>query len=123
MRQLLFAVIIFTQVTAFALKKDEACQLVKEKKMEVSIIAANIANINTTRTPEGGPYQQQALVCINHKCEIKKDTLVITKYLPDHPDADSQGYVKYPNIDLKNEMDRLIAATQTYDAANKNCTH
>lgn len=47
------------------------------------------ANINTTRTPEGGPYRKK-------NCEVKESSKILTKYEPNHPDANEDGYVSYP---------------------------
>ncbi len=121
MKPLLFVVVMLTQITVFAGISNEDCRVKSEKKMELDIISSNIANVSTTRTPEGGPYQVQSLVCENHKCEIKKSTAGIYKYLPDHPDSDAEGYVKFPKIDLTKEMDNLISATKAYESAEKNC--
>ena len=121
MKPLLFVVILITQITAFAGISNEDCRVKSEKKLELDIISENIANVSTTRTPEGGPYQPQSLVCDNHKCEVKKSTSGTYKYLPDHPDSDAEGYVKFPKIDLSKEMDNLISARKAYEAADKNC--
>ncbi|AZR73883.1 flagellar basal body rod protein FlgC [Anoxybacter fermentans] len=109
------------------------------QRLRMDIISNNIANVNTTRTPEGGPYKRQMPVFAERKPKfvlpkasddirsrigqgvkvvgIKKDTsppkLV---YNPEHPDANEDGYVAMPNIDLVSEMVDMIEATRAYEA-------
>jgi flagellar basal-body rod protein FlgC len=110
------------------------------QRMRMNSISSNIANINTTRTPEGGPYRRKDVVFesmpdarnfgeILGTMDPKKDmqrvqvTDVISdtkapllKYEPDHPDANEEGYVAYPNINLMEEMTNMIQATRAYEA-------
>jgi flagellar basal-body rod protein FlgC len=105
----------------------------------MNAISSNIANINTTRTPEGGPYRRKDVVFeampeqksfgeILHS-EVDRnmnrvqvsDVLVdrgapMMKYEPNHPDANADGYVAYPNINLMEEMTNMIQATRAYEA-------
>lgn len=110
------------------------------QRLRMDIISNNIANVNTTRTAEGGPYKRQMPVFAERLLDlanlaapdsdirnrvgdgvqvtsIKKDTappkLV---YNPDHPDANADGYVATPNINLVNEMVDMIEATRAYEA-------
>ena len=109
------------------------------QRMRMNTISSNIANINTTQTPEGGPYRRKDVV-LESTPEAKsfgeilmnspqKDiarvqvTDVISdqkaphmKYEPDHPDANEEGYVAYPNINLMEEMANMIQATRAYEA-------
>lgn len=92
----------------------------------------NIANINTTRTSDGGPYKRQTVtfeqkdsfdslfqkkigggVEIGH---ISQDNKTNPVYDPSHPDANAEGIVAYPAIDLAAEMTNLIAAQRGYEA-------
>lgn len=109
------------------------------QRTRMNTISSNIANINTTRTPEGGPYRRKDVI-LESMPEAKSfgeiltsapqkdvqrvqvtDVLVdrrapLMKYEPDHPDADENGYVAYPNINLMEEMANMIQATRSYEA-------
>lgn len=110
------------------------------QRMRMNTISSNIANINTTRTPEGGPYRRKD-VLFESMPEVRnfgeilgvnspradmqrvQVTDVISdrkapmlKYEPDHPDANEEGYVAYPNINLMEEMTNMIQATRSYEA-------
>lgn len=108
-------------------------------RMRMNTIASNLANINTTRTPEGGPYRRKDVVfesipdaksfgeiltgpesTAQQRVQVS-DVLVDTKapllkYEPNHPDANEEGYVAYPNIDMMSEMTNMIQATRAYEA-------
>lgn len=109
------------------------------QRMRMNTISSNIANINTTRTPEGGPYrrkdvvfeampeaksfgevlmsQPQRDVARVQVTDVAVDRKAPTmKYEPDHPDADENGYVAYPNINLMEEMANMIQASRAYEA-------
>jgi flagellar basal-body rod protein FlgC len=110
------------------------------QRMRLNAISSNIANIQTTQTPEGGPYRKKEVV-LESMPEVKNfgDILMSTdpksdfqrvqvvdvlsdtkapllKYEPDHPDANDQGYVAYPNINLMEEMTNMIQASRSYEA-------
>ena len=109
------------------------------QRKRMNTISSNIANINTTKTPEGGPYRRKDVVFEAipeaktfgevltttpqrnlSRVEVT-DILVdrkapILKYEPDHADADENGYVAYPNINLMEEMTNMIQATRAYEA-------
>lgn len=102
------------------------------EKLRIDVIAANIANQNTTRTPGGGgPYRPRRVIFKEildmtpggnlgrgvqvERIEIlNRDPRLI--YQPDHPDADANGYVAMPDIDIAAEMVDLISATRSYEA-------
>ncbi len=108
------------------------------ERLRINVISSNIANINTTRTPEGGPYKRKDVVFeaepLNQDSfennlresmdseKVKVTEIVedprppIMKYDPGHPDADANGYVKYPNINIMEEMVNLINASRSYEA-------
>ncbi|MCB0357945.1 MAG: flagellar basal body rod protein FlgC, partial [Bdellovibrionales bacterium] len=96
-------------------------------------------NINTTQTPEGGPYRRKDVVFeaipeaktfgeVLHTLPERNIQRVqvtdvhvdrkapLLKYEPDHPDANPEGYVAYPNINLMEEMANMIQATRAYEA-------
>jgi len=109
------------------------------QRMRMNTISSNIANINTTQTPEGGPYRRKdvvfesmpdsrsfgELVTSSPNADLQRvqvtDVVVdrkapIWKYEPDHPDANEEGMVAYPNINLMEEMANMIQATRSYEA-------
>ena len=132
--------------------------MAQRKRMDVT--ASNIANINTTRTEEGGPYRRQRMVLrasqgkgtFRSIAERWKSKLITTDhrhlrsrrweksigrnigggveaarvvedpappkliYDPAHPDADEEGYVAVPNINIIAEMVEMIAAMRAYEA-------
>jgi len=103
------------------------------ERLRMDTIASNVANANTTRTEEGGPYRRKVAV-FREKLEseigragdgsagveavgIQEDMSPFKKiYDPSHPDADEEGYVELPNVNLLNEMVDMIAATRAYEA-------
>jgi flagellar basal-body rod protein FlgC len=109
------------------------------QRLRMNTISSNIANINTTRTPEGGPYRRKDVVfesmpqtrnfgeiltsLPDRNIERVQVTDIhvdrgapIYKYEPNHPDANPEGYVAYPNINLMEEMTNMIQATRAYEA-------
>jgi flagellar basal-body rod protein FlgC len=109
------------------------------QRYRLNVIASNLANLQTTRTPEGGPYQRkdvvfQAKPLVDSQNESLMESgrqkplsvemvKVITdtrppimKYQPEHPDADPQGYVAYPNVNAIEEMVNMLSATRSYEA-------
>jgi flagellar basal-body rod protein FlgC len=106
------------------------------ERLRMDIISNNIANANTTRTKEGGPYQRQTPVFAQALETVTgADGAPVTKmagvkvvgiesekrpprmvYDPSHPDADAQGYVAYPDINVVTEMVDLISASRSYEA-------
>ena len=102
------------------------------QRRRLDIIANNIANANTTRTPDGGPYRRQQVLFTPHLEEmgggvtrpagVELPETVIdpspprSVYDPGHPDADPRGYVMMPNVNPVREMVDMIAATRAYEA-------
>jgi len=106
-------------------------------KTHMEIISSNLANINTTRTAQGGPYRRkipvysekplefsEALNNAEKKIsggveirEIMEDQTPLQKvYNPGHPDADSDGFVSQPNISMSKEMVDMVYVSQLYGA-------
>jgi flagellar basal-body rod protein FlgC len=101
------------------------------QKTRLDIVAQNIANAQTTRTPAGGPYQRQQ---VNFETElinrtdgsllqsVKVASITADRspgqsiYDPSHPDAGPDGTVKMPNVNLAYEMVDLITASRAYEA-------
>ena len=109
------------------------------QRLRMNLISGNLANINTTRTAEGGPYKRKEAVFAarpleesfkkiladrqkQHLSMVKVDRVVedsnppVMKYDPQHPDADEKGYVALPNINVMEEMVNMISATRSYEA-------
>ncbi len=102
------------------------------QKTRLDIVAQNIANAQTTRTPAGGPYQRQV---VSFESELVRrvgngqslQTVKIGNIVPDrapgqqvynpqHPDAGADGLVTMPNVNLSFEMVDLITASRAYEA-------
>jgi flagellar basal-body rod protein FlgC len=97
------------------------------QKIRMNVIASNIANVNSTRTPEGGPYRKKDVVFESYMFDESSVGVNIPKivederpfkmvYDPSHPDANKDGYVSYPNINTIEETVNLISATRAYEA-------
>ena len=108
---------------------DVAVSGMVAQRLRVGTIASNLANIDSTSTPEGGYYKRRdihfksvLLDAENNVYGVIVDKVVkdnrppIIKYEPENPDADGDGYVKYPNIDPAEEMTNLIEASRMYQA-------
>ena len=122
MKFIIFFTLLVSSVS-FAAKIDsnECRDKLNNKRLEMNVIASNIANISTTRTPEGGPYNKKELLCENENCKIAARANFITKYLPDHLDADDSGYVKFPNIQIEEEMSAMLTASHDYEKIVTDC--
>lgn len=113
------------------------------QQLRSDIIAQNIANVETTRTEDGTPYRRKNVVFTEKSnnyaqsfdsvltaasrsiagqgvkvTQIVEDTETAMKmaYDPSHPDADENGYVTYPNVNVITEMTDLIDASRSYEA-------
>ena len=109
------------------------------QRLRMDVVSSNLANSNTTRTPEGGPYKRKDVVFasqplrgsfqdmmtsqISNKLSEVKVAGIITdpsppvlKYDPQHPDADEKGYVSLPDISVIEEMVNMMSASRSYEA-------
>ena len=109
------------------------------QRLRMNLISGNLANINTTRTSQGGPYKKKDAVFAAHtnqqsfrnmlksqmtgkSSEVKVVGIIDDprppqlKYDPQHPDADKNGYVAMPNMNLIEEMVNMMSATRSYEA-------
>jgi flagellar basal-body rod protein FlgC len=101
------------------------------EKFRINVISQNLANVDTTRTKNGGPYKRKVPIFaerfINHGIDEKPDGVQVVGiyqdkapdrlvYDPHNPDADKNGYVHYPNVDAVREMVDMITAQRAYDA-------
>lgn len=93
------------------------------ERLRMNVIAENIANAESTRTPQGGPYRRREVV-VGAAGEGGVQALAVSEdpsparllLDPSHPDADPQGYVHMPNVDVPVEMVDLMTATRAYEA-------
>ncbi len=106
------------------------------ERFRLDLIANNLANTNTTRTAEGGPYRRQSAIFAealtgaqfqNGAPHVKGDGVRVLGIArdeteprmvhdPTHPDADEEGFVAMPNVNVVNEMVDMITATRAYEA-------
>lgn len=107
------------------------------ERLRMDTIANNLANAETTRTPEGGPYRRQMPVFasvlnqaaqspFSRKGQVGQGVRVVgivsdnteprLVYDPQHPDANGDGYVEMPNVNVVQEMVDLVSATRAYEA-------
>lgn len=118
---------------------DASASGLTAERLRLDIIAGNLANANTTRTAEGGPYRRKVPVFESRQMGFGSffqafsgamgDVSGVqvagiaedgrpgkTAYEPGHPDADENGYVAMPNVDVVTEMVDMISATRGYEA-------
>ncbi len=109
----------------------------KAQRTRMDIVASNLANVQTTSTEEGGPYRKKDVVFkavdvsddktfsgtlskkvegVNVETVKESDKPFQVVYNPSHPDANSEGYVTFPNVNLMEEMTDMTAATRAYEA-------
>ncbi len=112
------------------------------QRQRMQLVAGNLANVSTTRTPEGGPYLRRQLIVESiPKSEFEAQLENVAnrdyddqifgaratqitldpspprqKYDPDHPHANAQGYVLFPNINPAVEMVDMVNITRSYEA-------
>jgi flagellar basal-body rod protein FlgC len=109
------------------------------ERMRAEVVAANMANAQTTRTPAGGPYRRQMVIfqsaararfslalsgsglLHDHAAAVRVAAVVgdarppVLRFEPGHPDANAQGYVAYPQVDPVEEMTDLLSAVRAYE--------
>ncbi|MBM9513194.1 flagellar basal body rod protein FlgC [Desulfogranum marinum] len=116
---------------------DIAASGLKAQRTRLNTISSNMANAETTSTPEGGPYKKKSVVfqsepvsfknqlrqSLNNQAEGVKVAKIIEDneppqqiYNPSHPDADEDGYVGMPNVSILKEMVDMMSATRSYEA-------
>lgn len=116
---------------------DVSSSALTAQRRRLELLVTNLANAQTTRTPEGGPYRRQDVVFATRSFEPFWKVLaeaegelqgvevarVVTDqsppqmvYQPGHPDADENGYVAYPNVNPMEEMANFMAAKRSYEA-------
>ena len=111
------------------------------ERARAEVVVANMANAETTRTAEGGPYRRQLVVFrsdhvprfplmlasfqseprpnlgqgVRVSQVLSDNTAAVKRFQPGHPDADAQGYVSYPAINPVEEMTDLLGAVRSYE--------
>jgi len=109
------------------------------QRIRMNVIASNLANISSTRTPSGGPYRKRDVVFSSAPPDgtfkgifslemgedgsgvdvvsIVEDMRPFKKVFdPTHPDADETGYLQLPNVNTMEEMVNMISASRSYEA-------
>lgn len=104
------------------------------QRKRLDVIASNLANLETTRTENGGPYRRKMVVMSTKPVEgfdqvlssrlegveiddiVEDDAPFMKVYDPGHPDADEQGYVLKPNVDLIVEITNMLVAKRNFEA-------
>jgi flagellar basal-body rod protein FlgC len=98
------------------------------ERLRMDTITSNIANANTTRGEDGKPYVRKIAVFqenLDNEMKlngvkavgiVEDDSSLKEVYDPTHPDADENGYVTMPNVNILNEMADMIAASRSYEA-------
>lgn len=118
---------------------DISASGMKAQRTYMNVISMNLANVKTTRTADGGPYQRKSVAfaavpvqspfdkamenaedrelkgvavrgVVNDKRPLKR------VFEPGHPDADKEGYVRYPDINVVEEMANMITTMRSYEA-------
>lgn len=126
---------------AFFSSNDISASALSAQRLRMDVIAENIANANTTRAKDGGPYKRKA-VTFEERPNVTKFSSSLNNalsrsvegrgvrvrriaeddspgpkvYDPSHPDADDEGYVDMPNVNIVTEMVNMISASRAYEA-------
>jgi flagellar basal-body rod protein FlgC len=111
------------------------------QRVRAEVATANLANAETTRTDEGGPYRRKLVVFgsrtprfqlalgnagfpqsvstkgVEVRQVVEDSTPPVLRYDPGHPDANAEGYVAYPNLNPAIEMVDLMSAVRSYEAS------
>ena len=124
---------------------DAAASGLTAERLRMDVISNNIANVNSTRTVDGGPFKRKYVIFQPRKAEKNSfsamlagamnkggknragdgvraigigtdDSMGKLVYDPGHPDANADGYVELPNVDIVTEMVDMITASRAYEA-------
>jgi flagellar basal-body rod protein FlgC len=106
------------------------------ERTRAELLVENMANAETTRTPEGGPYRRKDAVFssevqsspfsavfqnelgtgVSVADVVQDERAPLSRYMPGHPDADANGYVAFPNMNPAEDMVDLLNASRSYQA-------
>ena len=105
------------------------------QRLRMDVIASNLANSEATSTPDGGPYKRERVVFgpvlkdslnklatgaasggVEVKGIVQDQDEPRMVFDPTHPDADEDGFVAYPNVDMVTEMTDMLSASRSYEA-------
>lgn len=123
----------------FLTAMDISASGLSSDRTRINTIAMNLANAKTTRTPLGGPYRRKTVVqaatdvddpfSVHMRSALDRElkgvrVMAVTQdirplkqvYEPGHPDANAEGYVSYPDINVVEEMANLMTAQRNYEA-------
>lgn len=118
---------------------DMGASALSAERTHINIISMNLANAKTTRTPDGGPYRRRSVVMESTPVDgafteqmkgaldrelrgVRVQSVAVDQrphklvYEPGHPDANGDGYVAYPDINVVEEMAALMTAQRGYEA-------
>ena len=114
---------------------DIAVSGLAAQRARITITASNLANAETTRTPEGGPYRRRdplfravrlpgvgatgfetALRAVRVDGVVQDGRDFMIRHMPGHPDADEEGNVLFPNVNIVEEQTNLMSASRAYEA-------
>ena len=118
---------------------DIGASALSAERTHINIISMNLANAKTTRTAEGGPYRRKSVFLAEAQIDspfsknmqtafdrelrgVRVEGIAVDKrplkmvYEPGHPDANEEGYVAYPDINVVEEMANLMTAQRGYEA-------
>jgi len=118
---------------------DLSASALTAERTRMNLISSNLANVNSTRTAEGGPYKRKDAVFATTPASprfsetlnrfrgnppagvevtqiVEDDSPPRLQYDPNHPDADAKGFVALPNINVVEEMADMIIASRAYEA-------
>ena len=108
------------------------------QRLRMNLISSNMANVNTTRTETGEPYKRKDAIfeavqkggfkdVLDERLDnaeggvkvarvIEDNKPFVEKYDPGHPDADENGYIRMPNVNIVEEMVNMISASRSFEA-------
>lgn len=118
---------------------DVGASALKAERTHLNVISMNLANAKTTRTVDGGPYRRKEVIfketevqspfskAMNSALDqevkgvrvesVQNDRRALKQvYEPGHPDANEEGYVSYPDINVVEEMTNMLQAMRAYEA-------
>jgi len=116
---------------------DISVSAINAKRLQMEIISSNLANIDSTRSVDGGPYSRRVPIFAERPLSfdeeldraqkkagggvevvaVVEDKTPFQKiYNPGHPDADDEGFVSLPNVSMSKEMVDLVYASKIYEA-------